>query len=155
MCKGVSLTYSEVPLVLIEHHELQKRLYDRGGEQEIRFLWWERPALLPVWWNGGLHIVRWGNKERTEAKLPPTGWTWQEKVESGWWSDLAPEEVVIPASWGLSNGVWFKVKQGMRGLLVHDRQSTPVVFMLTQPATRYFEIKCRADWMPVLVDEVI
>ena len=51
--------------------------------------------------------------------------------------------------------MWFKVTQGMRGLLVHDRQGVPVVFMLTQPATRYFEIMCRAAWMPVLVDEVI
>lgn len=76
-------------------------------------------------------------------------------MESGWWSQLAPEEVVIPASYGYANGVWFKVKQGMRGLLVHDRQGVPVVFMLTRPATRYCEIMCRADWMPVLVGEVI
>jgi hypothetical protein len=33
---------------------------------------------------------------------------------------------------GLSNGVWYKVKQGMRGLLVHDCQDTPVVFLLDE-----------------------
>jgi hypothetical protein len=51
--------------------------------------------------------------------------------------------------------VWFKVKQGMQGLLVHDRQGVPVVFLLTQPATRYYEIMCRSEWMPVLVGEVV
>jgi hypothetical protein len=155
MCMGLSLAYSELPLLLIEQHSLQERLYDRGGEKEVRFLWRARPALLPVWWNGKLHIVRWGNKDRREQKLPPCGWTWQETVESGWWAQLAPEEVVIPASFGFTNGVCFKVNQGMRGLLVQDRQGQPVVFMLTQPATRYYEIMCRSDWMPVLVDEVI
>jgi hypothetical protein len=155
MCFELSLAYSELPLLLIDKHNLGERLHDRGGEKEVRFLWRARPALLPVWHGGQLKVVRWGNKERTESKLPPTGWTWQETVETGWWSQLAPEEVVIPASFGLANGVWFKMKVGVRGLLITDRQGTPVVFMLTQPATRYYEIMCRSDWMPVLVDEVI
>lgn len=155
MCLGLSLAYSELPLRLVERYDLGERLHDRGGEKEVRFLWRARPALLPVWWAGKLHVVRWGNRERTEPKLPPTGWTWQETVASGWWSELAPEEVVVPASFGVANGVWFKLKVGVRGLLVHDRRGAPVVYMLTQPATRYYEIMCRADWMPVLVDEVI
>lgn len=155
MCVGIALTYSEVPLLLIERHNLAERLHDRGGEREARFYWEARPTLLPVWHCGQLKVARWGNKDRKEPKLPPTGWTWLETVESGWWSALSPEEVIIPASFGFTNGVWFKVKQGMRGLLVHDRQGVPVVFLLTQPATRYYEIMCRSDWMPVLVGEVI
>jgi hypothetical protein len=155
MCVGLSLAYSELPLLLIEKHGLMERVHDRGGEKEVRFLWRARPALLPVWHCGQLKVVRWGNRDRREPKLPPTGWTWQETVESGWWSQLAPEEVVIPASFGLANGVWFKMKAGVRGLLITDRQGTPVVFMLTRPSTRYYEIMCRADFMPVLVDEVI
>jgi hypothetical protein len=155
MCVGIALAVSEVPVLLIEKYGLMDRVYDGGGERVVRFLWRARPTMLPVWWNGKLQVVRWGNKERHEKKLPPCGWTWEETVASGWWSQLAPEEVVIPASFGLMNGVWFKVKQGMRGLLVKDRAGEPVVFMLTQPATRYYEIMCRADFMPVLVDEVI
>jgi len=54
-----------------------------------------------------------------------------------------------------AHGVWFKITQGMRGLLVHDRGGEPVVFLLSRPATRYYEIMCRADWMPELVDDVI
>lgn len=96
-----------------------------------------------------------GNKDRAEHELPPTGWTWQEKIEDGWWSALAAEPVAIPASFGLMNGVWFKVKQGMQGLLVHDREEHPVVFMVCQPSTRYYQVMTRAKWMPALIDEVI
>jgi hypothetical protein len=102
-----------------------------------------------------LHVVRWGNKDRSERKLPPTGWTWEETVESGWWSEMSPEPVVVLATFSLSNGVWFKVKQGMRGLLVRDRKAEPVVFLVCRPSTRYFGVMCRAEWMPVLIDEVI
>jgi hypothetical protein len=63
--------------------------------------------------------------------------------------------VVIPASYGLMNGVWYKVKQGMRGLLVRDRTGEAVVFMLCEPATRYYQVMTRANWMPLLVGEVI
>jgi hypothetical protein len=97
-----------------------------------------------------------GTRPWPAAASSPTGGSWwRETVASGWWSQLAPEVVVIPASFGYANGVRFKVKQGFRGLLAHNRRGAPVVFMLTQPTTRYYEIMCRAGWMPVLVDEVI
>jgi hypothetical protein len=63
--------------------------------------------------------------------------------------------VEIPATYGLANGVWFRVKQGMKGLLVRDRQGNPLVFMKTEPSTRYYRVMTRAEWMPVLVGEVI
>lgn len=96
-----------------------------------------------------------GNKDRAERKLPPTGWTWQESVEEGKWAALAPEPVIIPAIYGLMNGVWFRVKQGMQGLLVQDRQGREIVFMVTEPSTRYFQAMTRAEWMPRLIEEVI
>ncbi|WP_232069906.1 hypothetical protein [Gemmata massiliana] len=155
MCVGVALAYSELPLLLMEQNGLDERIHDRGGEKEVRFYWAATPTLLPVWWNGRLQIVRWGNKDRTERKLPPTGWTWEDSVAGGKWSALAPEPVVVPATYGLANGVWFKLKQGMRGLVVHDRKGAPVVFLICQPATRYYQVMTRSDWMPVLVGEVI
>jgi hypothetical protein len=155
MCTSIALTISELPLSLIEEAELEKRIYDRGGEKEVRFYWEAIPTVLPVWWNGGLHIVPWGNKDRNECKLPATGWTWLETIEEGKWSSLAPEPVVIPATYGFADGVWYRVKQGMRGLVVLDRAGKPVVFMLCQPATRYYRVMTRAVWMPVLIDEVI
>lgn len=155
MCTAVALALSELPLSLIESCGLEGRTHERGGDKEVRFYWRASPALLPVWWNGRLQIVRWGNKDRAERKLPPTGWTWRETVESGRWSLLEPEPVEIPATYALANGVWYRVKQGMKGLVVRDRKGGPVVFMLTEPSTRYYRVMTRGEWMPVLVDEVI
>src|SRR5437879_3099526 len=155
MCTAVALAVSELPLDLLETHGLSDRIHDRGGEREVRFYWRAAPALLPVWWHGRLHIVRWGNRERAERKLPPTGWTWRETVEDGRWVALEPDEVTIPATYEFAGGVWYRVKQGMRGLLVRDRAGQPVVFMVCEPATRYYRIMTRAECMPVLIDEVI
>jgi hypothetical protein len=66
-----------------------------------------------------------------------------------------PEPVVVPAPFGLSNGVWFKVKRGMRGLFGHEREGEAVVFLVRRPSTWYFRVTCRTGWMPSLVDEVI
>lgn len=52
-------------------------------------------------------------------------------------------------------GVWFRVKQGMKGLLVRDRGGGPAVYMVCEPATRYYRVMTRAAWMPVLIGEVI
>ena len=155
MCTAIALAYGDLPLALFDGCGLHERVHDRGGEREVRFYWQATPALLPVWCHGRLQIVRWGNKDRSERALPPTGWTWQETIEEGRWSELAPEPVTVPATYGLMNGVWFRVKQGMRGLLIHTRAGQPVVFVVCEPATRYYQVMTRANWMPALVDEVI
>jgi hypothetical protein len=153
MCFGVALAVGDLPVPLTEG--LADRVHDRGGEKEVRFLWRAVPALLPVWWDGKLQIVRWGNRDRRERKLPPTGWTWWATVEAGRWSALEPEVVDVPATYGLMNGVWFRVKQGMRGLLVRDRGGNPAVYLICEPSTRYYRVMTRAEWMPVLVGELI
>jgi hypothetical protein len=155
MCVAVALPLSELPVELIEQSGLPARVHDRGGEKEVRFYWRAVPALLPVWWNGQLEVVRWGNRDRVERKLPPTGWTWNETVEAGKWSMLEPELVDVPAAYALMNGVWYRVKQGVRGLLVRTRAGEPVVYLVCEPSTRYYRVMTRADWMPVLIDEVI
>ena len=106
MCSAVALPVSELPVEIVE--ELSSRVYDRCGEREVRFDWRSRrPALLPVWWNGRLQVVKWGNRDRAERKLPPTGWTWLKTVEDGKWSALEPDQVQIPANYAYANGVWF------------------------------------------------
>jgi hypothetical protein len=53
------------------------------------------------------------------------------------------------------NGVWYRVKQGVRGVLVRTRGGEPVVYLVCEPSTRYYRVMTRAEWMPVLIDEVI
>lgn len=155
MCVAVALPLSELPVELVEQAGLSARVHDRGGGKEVRFYWRAVPALLPVWWNGRMQVVRWGNRDRGERKLPPTGWTWKETVEAGRWAALEPEPVDVPAAYALMNGVWYRVKQGVRGLLVRTRAEEPVVYLTCEPSTRYYRVMTRADWMPVLIDEVI
>jgi hypothetical protein len=150
---AVALATSELPDAVVA--DLAARVHTRGGEPEVRFYWRAVPALLPVWWNGRLQVVRWGNRDRAERKLPPTGWTWRATVEAGRWAFADAEPVDIPVSYGFMGGVWFRVKQGMKGLLVHTRAGEPAVFMICEPATRYYKIMTRSEWMPVLIEEVI
>ena len=152
MCTAVALPASELPDTVVE--QMAARVHTRGGVRELRFYWRAVPALLPVWLNGRLQVVRWGNRDRA-GRLPPTGWTWRQSVEEGRWAALAPEAVEIPAAYGLMNGVWYKVKQGARGLAVRTPTGEPVVYLVCEPATRYYRVMTRAEWMPVLVGEVI
>ena len=155
MCVAVALPLSELPVELFERCGLSARVHDRGGEKEVRFYWRAVPALLPVWWNGRLQVVRWGNRDRAERKLPPTGWTWKATVEAGRWAFAEAEPVEVPGAYALMNGVWYRVKQGVRGLLVRTRAGEPVVYLICEPSTRYYRVMTRSDWMPVLIDEVI
>lgn len=155
MCTAIALAYSEVPLAAVEQHGLAARVHDRGGEREVRFYRQACPALIPCWWNGRFQLVKWGNRDRGEKKLPPTSWTWRETVEAGKWRELEPEPVVVPASFCFAGGVWYKVKQGVQALLVRTRAGEPVVYLICEPSTRYYRIMTRAEWMPCLVGEVI
>ena len=69
--------------------------------------------------------------------------------------ELAPEPVEVPATYGYSTGVWFRVKQDLHGLLVCTRAGEPVVYLVCEPSTRYYRAMTRAAWMPVLIGEVI
>jgi len=63
--------------------------------------------------------------------------------------------VKIIASFGWSNGVWFQVRDGIHGILVHDEDGKAYCFMLTQPATHYFNIMTGAERMPVLINQIL
>jgi hypothetical protein len=65
------------------------------------------------------------------------------------------EPVVIPATRGLDLGVWFAIEKGVRGLAVRDEQGRAVVFPVCEPASHYYAVLMRSDWMPVLVGERI
>ena len=73
-------------------------------------------------------------------------------MEAGGWSQWSPSEAEIPATYGLENGVWFKIRRGMRGVLVLDPTRNPIVYMICAPSTRYYRVMTRSarhaaiDW---------
>jgi hypothetical protein len=155
MCTGIALAYSELPLDLIERHALHDRIHDRGGEREIRFLLRSTTRLLPVWHEGQLRIVRWGCRRGESQVLPCTGWTWQSSIEAGRWVTGEPVPVDIPATMGLEGGVWFHIREGIRGLLVHDEHGCPSVYMICEPSSHYYRVMTRSRRMPCLIGERI
>jgi hypothetical protein len=154
MCTAIALWETELPQQLRDPIAGQRRIHDRGGSREVRFHYRDQPPLLPVWYEGQLHLMRWGNQDR-RCPLPLTGWTWKETLETGGWSAWQPEPVDIPANLGFEKGVWFRIREGIRGLLVHGPTQPPHVYMLCEPPTRYYQVMTRGDRMPVLIDEVI
>ncbi len=156
MLSGVTLVLSELPLELIGRHGLGRRICDRGGEREVQFLFADAECLLPVWRDGRLEILRWGNRRGESAHLPRTAWTQLDTVESGGWSERGVEPVVIPATMGLDKDIWYRVRQGIRGLLVHDEGGLPRVYVVCEPASHYYRIMTRgSEWIPVLIGERI
>ena len=155
MCVGIGLAWSSVPTELIGRHGLSRRACERGGEQEIQFLYRDRLPRLPIWRDGRLQIVRWGNGRGQSRFLPRTGWTWLTTVEQGYWRHQEAIPVDIPASLGFDRGVWYSVREGMRGLLVPDERGMAVVYMLCEPASHYYQVMTRSRRMPVLIGERI
>ncbi len=155
MCVGVALAWSELPTELVGRADLKRRIHERGGEREVRFLYRDRRPRLPIWRDGQLLMVRWGNVRCQSRYLPRTGWTWLETVEHGGWRGVEVEAVEIPATLGLEGGVWYQVPQGIRGLLVPDERGIAVVYMLCQPSSHYYRVMTRSDRMPVFIGDSI
>src|SRR5262249_25625002 len=86
---------------------------------------------------------------------PWTGWTWQTSIEEGLWANWGAEPVDIPAALGHDGGVWYRIRQGIRGVLVHDEQGEPVAYLICEPASHYYAVMTRSRRMPVLLGERI
>ena len=61
----------------------------------------------------------------------------------------------MPAALGLDGGVWYAVRQGARGVLVRDEGQRERVYLVCEPASQYYGVMTRSDWMPVLIGEHI
>jgi hypothetical protein len=156
MLSGTALALSELPVELMVRHGLERRVCDRGGEREVQFLFADADRLLPVWRNGRLQILRWGNRRGESARLPCTGWTQLDTVQNGGWSEQAIELVVVPATMGLDKGVWYRIWQGIRGLVAHDERGCPRVYLICEPSSHYYQVMTRGStWMPALIGERI
>jgi hypothetical protein len=155
MCKGVSVTRARIRQELFERYELERRIVNRGEQQELHFMYTDPVVELPVIRDSQLEILKWGNRGNKESKLPRTGWCRIESLEAGKWRWLHPEPVEIPADFGLEKQVWFQIVEGVRGIVVNDEQGKPHVYMLTKPASHYYGTMTRHDRMPVLIDQDI
>lgn len=156
MCLGIAIAGSELPTELIGRYGLDRRFYLRGERPEYRFLFRDRRPRLPVWRDGRLQVVRWGNSRGQSRFLPRTGWTWRETIEQGGWRGSGAISVDIPASFGLERrGVWYLIEQGIRGLLVPDERGYAVAYMICQPSSHYYQIMTSAPRMPVFIDQQI
>src|SRR5262249_10823160 len=101
VCLGIAVTGSELPTELTQRHGLERRLYLRGDQREYRFLFRDRKPCLPIWRDGQLQVVRWGNSRGQSRSLPRTGWTWESSIREGRWQGVEAIAVDIPASYGL------------------------------------------------------
>lgn len=138
---GVALSRGDLPVTMIERYRLAERtcLRSAGAEPEIHFLDTQRPRLLPAWVEGRLLILPWGRREL---------WCPIEALESGRWQPRHPVEVLIPCSFVLDRGVWYLVREGVRGILTTEGDA-PFVYPLTQPATHYHEVMTRSPRMVI------
>lgn len=157
MCSGIAIAYRLLSDRIAAFPDVAERVVTpaEGAEKEVRFFLRDRIAVLPVLEGGQLSLVEWGNRDRRSRVLPRTFWCRQESIEKGVWAELRPEQVDIPATALFEKGVWLHVKEGLRGVLVKDEHARPHVFILTEPASHYYEVATRHDRMPVLIGERI
>lgn len=156
VCLGIALVGSELPTELIGRHGLARRLHLRGERPEYRFLWRDRTPRLPIWRDGRLQVVRWGNGRGQSRFLPRTGWTWHQTIQDGGWRGCGAVPVEVPASYGLERrGVWFLIETGLRGLLVPDERGLAVCYLICEPASHYYQIMTGSPRMPIFIDQRI
>jgi len=149
---GLALQTDHVPVAW--QAMARQRLFVRERTPELRFSFYERAPQLPVLSEGEFRFVAWGNKNGV-ARLPKGGWCEIEEFEAGRWQWLEPREIIIPCNFGRQSGRWFLIEAGVRGVLVHDEHGHPHAYLLTEPASHYYEIMCRSKRMPVLIDQRI
>src|SRR5262249_14555143 len=154
-CSGIVIAYYTPPLGFIAKHGLDRRVHERGGEREFQFLYRDTTLCLPVWHEGQLRLAHWGCKRGESRVLPCTGWTWQTSIEEGRWAQWEAEPVDIPATMGFEGGIWFRIRQGICGLLVRAERGLAVVYMVCEAASHSYEIMTRSKRMPVLIGERI
>jgi hypothetical protein len=151
VCVGVAIPWDDLPTWMVARPDVRRRRYRRlGARPEARFLFSDRGRVLPVLWQGELRLLPWGARRGDRSGLPCTGWTWKESVEQGKWAALAPEPVIVPASFALDKGVWFHVTRGIRALV-----ASGVAYVVVEPASHYYLVMTRSRWMPCLVGQSI
>lgn len=150
MCTAIALPIHDLPLSFIEQHGLRDRMATRdpGAHREIQFHWRHPRPLLPYFHDNQLCMGQWGSRDR-RSKLPHGGWIRLTELENV--RELRPVEIAVPCLLGLERGIWFPVEEGIRAVLLANERRVPHVYVLTEPASHYFRVMTRSDWMPVMI----
>ncbi len=156
MCTGITISRHEIPTKLIERFQLEERYIQRSehAQKEILFLQRHRFPLLPVFYQGEVQLLPWGNRQ-SKVKVPLAWWCDVATLESGAWSVHSPEPVEVLATFGWERGVWYQVPQGIRGLVIHDQHKQPYVYLLLQPSTHYYQVMTGYEREPVFIGKQI
>ncbi|QDT19686.1 hypothetical protein HG66A1_14540 [Gimesia chilikensis] len=156
MCTAITLAWREIPRKLIRRFQLEERVIQRSetADKEILFLQRHRQPLLPVFYQGELQILPWGNRQRNSS-APLAWWCDVATLQSGAWAQYHPEPVEILANFGLERGVWFLIREGLQGVLIHDQREQPSVYLLLQPASHYYQVMTGYHREPVFLGEQI
>jgi hypothetical protein len=159
MCGGVIFPYRK------EYADVLAQLYSREQMEEfeqtgqVRSLYWQRGAepVLPVVTQGedgkpaDHELLLWGNRSKV-VPLPQTGWARLNSMTSGKWSYLKPGKVLIPVTYGVEKGRWFRIENGIEGITV-ERNGARRVYMLTDDADKEYVAETHHERMPVLVNQ--
>jgi hypothetical protein len=70
------------------------------------------------------------NRRGESAQLPCTAWSQIDTVEKGGWGECGVEPVIIQATMGLDKGVWYRIRQGICGLMVRDERGCLRVYVV-------------------------
>lgn len=153
MCEVISIGWSELPIVAYAKRSMRRRVHRREKQREVWFAADEDPPFVPIRRGGRVQVARWGNVGGYSSALPRSNWTWQAAVEAGRWAQVGAEPVVIPATFARDKGVWYHVRQGIRGLLAPDETGIAVCFLICEKASVVYRNMTRSDRMPVFVNQ--
>ncbi len=146
MCKFLKFSTDEVEANL---KDLNLKIID----DQCVVSFWSFQNYLKVFHNGWVKVVKWGNKH--SSRLPRTGYCKRESFEDGRWKYLNPSEVKILASTACTKGVWYQVREAIKGVILLDDDGQEFCYLMTEPATHYFKTMTGAERMPVLINQIL
>ena len=153
MLKAIALARHILPVEMIKDHQLETRTIDRGGEKEIRFVWYTRERVMPCWVDDQLQLVTWGcrRKEPSPSSVPLTQAVRLESLQSGALEPWHPKVALVPASAILvGRGVWISMQEaGMLQAVVLLDGEKPRIYLLMVEADHYWHVMTGDTWMPL------
>lgn len=148
MCGGVGFKIKNIPEEELRKFYSADQVKRMKKENHAESFFWDKTPVMPVKDENKEKLVEWGNRDE-ENKLPQTGWAKQESIDKGRWKWLHPKNVDIPAESGYEKKVWFGLPDGLKGLLVNDKEGHERVYMITKEASKKYKDKTGHDREPI------